>query len=494
MADTNQKKSTYSKRNEPIQANEYGKLPPQAPELEELIIGAVMLEKEAIDRIELVPEDFYKIAHQKIFAAVLRLKNSNRPIDMFTVTDELRSSGEIDDVGGPYFITVLTSKMSSAAHIEYHADIVKQKSIARKLIQMSSEIQTMAFDDRIDVADIIEFSERAFSEISTQSAISDYSNMQESIKETIDYLIERQAKQERGEHVGIPTGLNALDKSLNGGWSAPDLIVIGGRPSMGKTQFAVSFAKAAGMSGNETLFLSLEMTKIQLVMRMINEQDGISFYNMKNGRLTREEWDLINRKIAELEGMKVNIADSISARYIQNIKSMARKLHRQGKLKLLIIDYLGYIKTNLKFGMRVQEVGYITSELKALAKELNIPIILLSQLSRPVKGQQVSKPELSDLRESGDIEQDADIVIFPHRPSYYEESAVDERGFSWNNRGVLYMGKNREGMKNEKILFQHDDRFKKIWDDGDGFFDDPVNPVTAGFSLPSPNSNSDIPF
>jgi replicative DNA helicase len=488
-------KRQYSKRNTPqVTANEFGKMPPQAPELEELVLGAVMLEKEAIERIELVPEDFYKQAHSKIYSAVLRLKNSHSPVDMFTVIEELRRSGEIEEVGGPYYITVLTTKVSSAAHIEYHADIIKQKSIARRLIQMATDIQSMAFDDGVDVADVIDFAEQQFSEISVQNAVSDYSSMPESIKETVDYLVERQLKQERGESVGIPTGLNALDKSLNGGWSAPDLIVIGGRPSMGKTQFAVSFAKAAGMSGNETLFLSLEMTKIQLVMRMINEQDGISFYNMKNGRLTREEWDLINRKIAELEGMKVNIADSISARYIQNIKSMARKLHRQGKLKLLIIDYLGYIKTNLKFGMRVQEVGYITSELKALTKELNIPIILLSQLSRPVKGQQVSKPELSDLRESGDIEQDADIVIFPHRPSYYNEDAVDERGYSWNNRGVLYMGKNREGMKNEKIFFQHDDRFKKIWDDGETPFNGQVNPVTAGFSLPGPNSDLDIPF
>lgn len=486
-----QNKNVYSKRNEPIQADEYGKLPPQVPELEELVIGAVMLEKEAIERIELVTEDFYKVVHQKIFAAVLRLKNSNRPVDMFTVTDELRGSGEIDEVGGPYFISSLTTRVSSVAHIEYHANIIKQKSIARKLIQMATDIQIMSFDDRVDVADTIEYAERVFSEISTQSLTPDYSNMQESIKATVDYLIERQIKQERGEHVGIPTGLKALDRSLNGGWSAPDLIVIGGRPSMGKTQFAVLFAKAAGMSGNETLFLSLEMTKIQLVMRMINEQDGISFYNMKSGRLTREEWELINKKIAELEAMKVNIADSISARYIQNIKSMARKLYRQGKLKLLIIDYLGYIKTNLKFGIRQQEVGYITSEIKALAKELNIPIILLSQLSRPVKGQQVQKPELSDLREAGDIEQDADIVIFPHRPSYYDESAVDERGDTWNKRGILYMGKNREGMKNEKIFFQHDDRFKKIWDDReiDGT-DEQINPVNAGLPVPG----IDIPF
>jgi replicative DNA helicase len=235
---------------------------------------------------------------------------------------------------------------------------------------------------------------------------------------------------------------------------------------MGKTQLAVSFAKAAGANGNETLFLSLEMTKKQLIMRMINEQDGISFYNMKNGHLTNEEWQLIDHKITELEKLKINIADSVNVRYLHSIKSLVRKLHRQGKLSLVIIDYLQYIRTNTKFGTRDLEIGFITSELKALAKELNVPIILLAQLNRPPKGNHIVKPELSDLRESGNIEQDADVVIFPHRPSYYEESAVDEAGKSWTNRGILYMGKNREGEKNEKILFQHDDRFKKIWDDG----------------------------
>jgi len=491
MENNNRKKRTSSSPS-PVSANEFGKLPPQATELEELILGAVMLEKEAIERIELVPDDFYRVAHQKIYSAVLRLKNSHNPVDMFTVTDELRKSGEIDEVGGPYFISILTSKVSSAAHIEFHAQIVKQKSIARNLIHMASEIQSMAYDDKVDVSDVIEYTEQAFSDISTFSQDSDYSDMPESIQETIEYLQEQQRKREAGENVGIPTGLDALDRSLNGGWSAPDLIIIGGRPSMGKTQFAVSFAKAAGASGNDTPFLSLEMTKKQLIMRMINEQDGISFYNMKNGQLSKEEWSLIENKIAELERLNIKIADSVKSRYLHNIKSNARKLHRQGKLKLMIIDYLQYIKTNLKFGTRDLEIGFITSELKALGKELNIPIILLAQLNRPPKGQHIQKPELSDLRESGNIEQDADIVIFPHRPSYYEENAIDDQNRSWTNRGILYMGKNREGMKNEKVLFQHDDRFKKIWDDGiTPYFN---NPVTAGFENIVSKLNDDEPF
>lgn len=454
----------YSK---PENKTEYGKLPPQAPELEALVIGALMVEKEAIHKIDLVEDDFYKPEHQKIFSAIMRLKNARNPIDMFTVVDELKNSGDIDLIGGAYFITVLTSNVTSAAHLEFHAMIIKQKSISRNMIRMASEIQEMAYDESIDIAEVIEFTEKTFSEISTLTSVSDYSDMNESIYETVNYLKEVQIKRQNNESIGIPTGLRALDKSLNGGWSSPDLIVIGGRPSMGKTQLAVSFAKAAGQNGSETLFLSLEMTKKQLIMRMINEQDGVSFYNMKNGSLSREEWQLIDKKIGELEKLKINIADSVNIRYLHSIKSLARKMHRQGKLSLMIIDYLQYIRTNSKFGTRDLEIGFITSELKALGKELNIPIILLAQLNRPPKGNQIVKPELSDLRESGNIEQDADVVIFPHRPSYYDENAVDDLGNSWTNRGILYMGKNREGQKNEKVLFQHDDRFKKIWDDGE---------------------------
>ena len=445
---------------------DHGRVPPQATDLEYLVLGACMVEKDAIELIDLVPDDFYKVSNQKIFSAILKLKNSHNPIDMFTVTEELKRSGELEEVGGPYAISVMTAGVNSAAHIDYHAAIIKQKSISRKFIHFGSELQKLAFNDETDVSDIQEFAERYISEMSVNAITSDYYTMEQSIKSTTDYLVERQIKQEKGEQPGIPTGLKDLDKATNGGWSAPDLIVIGGRPSMGKTQFAISFAKAAGLHGDDVLFLSLEMTRIQLVMRMLNEVDGVSHYNMKNGKLSREEWDLINKKINELLRMNIMIADSVSIRYIQNIKSMARRLHRQGKLKLLIIDYLGYIKTNMKFGLRQQEVGHITSELKALGKELNIPIILLAQLNRPAKGlATVPKPDLTDLREAGDIEQDADIVIFPHRPDYYDKDITEESGRSWHNRGVLYIGKNREGVKNEKVYFQHDDRFKKIFDD-----------------------------
>jgi len=447
----------------PIPANEYGKLPPQAPELEEAILGAVMLEPGAIETIDLVPEDFYKVAHQHIFQAVLDLKDRHNPIDMHTVTEELRRSGKIDDVGGPYYITVLTAKISSAAHLQYHAIIVKQKSIARQLIYMASMCQTMAFDDKTDVLDTMEYIEKTFTEISTGSTESDSSTMSESLQETLEYILEIQRKASLGESTAIPTGLRQLDKALYGGWQAPDLIIIGGRPGMGKTQFAVSFAKNAGITDNDCLVVEIEMTKIQLLLRMITEDDGIDFDRIKTGKLTNEEWKLIESRIADLISLKITIADDDKIKNLSNIKSLARKLHRQGKLKMMIIDYLQLIETNMKFQTRDIEVGYITRQLKSLAKELKIPIILLAQLSRPPKGTKVQMPKLDDLRESGNIEQDADIVIFPHRPSYYEPDITESNGTSWKGRGVLVIGKYRDGSP-ANIQFQHNERFKKIWD------------------------------
>lgn len=460
------KKQVYTKRNLPIAANELGKMPPQAPELEECILGALMVEPDSIETIDLVPLDFYKVAHQYIFQAISRLKDQRNPIDMHTVTTELRKMGLIEEVGGPYYITVLTSKVNSAAHLQYHALIVKQKSIARQLIKQSTEVLSMAYNDELDVVDIMEFIEKSFTEITTGSIESESSDMYDSLNETLEYITEIQRKANAGISNAIPTGLNNLNKSLNGGWQAPDLIIIGGRPSMGKTQFAVHFAKNAGLTDNDCLFISIEMTKIQLLIRMITENDGIDFYKLKTGQLSSEEWTLIESRVAELVNLKINIADDDKIKNLSNIKSIARKQHRKGKLKLLMIDYLQLIETNMKFQTRDIEVGYITRQLKSLAKELNIPIILLAQLSRPQKGMKVTTPKLEDLRESGNIEQDADIVIFPHRPSYYEPNICDQFNVPWENRGVLVIGKYREGEKNAKVLFEHDDRFKKIWDYG----------------------------
>lgn len=446
-----------------LQNSEFGKLPPQATELEEAVLGALMVENSSYNRVSLKKSDFYKIEHQHIFNAINTLNENHRPIDINTVTEQLRKNGTIDDVGGPYYITLLTAKVSSAAHLEYHAMILRQKAIARYLIEMSSIIQNMAFDETVDVDDVVEYTEKAFTELSSDSFDSDASSIEEALTETTKYITELQRKRESGEYTAIPTGLKKLDDALNGGWQSPDLIILGGRPSMGKTQFAVHFSKYASQVGNECLFISIEMTKIQLIIRMLTENAGINFYNLKTGQLSNAEWQLIEKKIGEIEKLNLFIADDSNVRNLSTIKSLARNRKRKGNLKLMIVDYLQLIETNMKFGTRDLEIGYITRSLKNLAKELNIPIILLAQLSRPQKGTKVQMPQLSDLRESGNIEQDADIVIFPHRTVYYDQDAVDEKGNSLRNRGGLIIAKHREGIKDEQIAFYHDDRFKKIW-------------------------------
>lgn len=445
--------------------NEYGKLPPQAPELEEIILGALLSEKDAIEKIELEPNDFYNVKHQTVFTAIQRLHGNHNPIDIFTVVDELKRMSELENVGGAYEITLLSMKVSSAANLEYHTSIIKQKSIARKLIALSSEIQTMAYSEDTDVADVLEFIEQNFTDISTGSTHTDASDIKMSLSDTIAYMQKLQFEAENGRPAAIPTGLNELDKQLNGGWKAPDLIVLGGRPSMGKTQFAVNFAKNATDAGYPTLFISIEMTKIQLMIRMITENEAIDFYKIKTGQLTREDWIEVDKMVTKISKLDLFIADDFKIKYLNNIKSLARKFKRQGKLSLLIVDYLGLIETNTRFGNRDLEIGYITRELKSLCKELNIPTILLSQLKRAEPNSKVRRPILSDLRESGNIEQDADIVIFPHRPHYYDSEAMDNEGQSWENRGELVIGKHREGEINAIVKFRHDKSFKKILDD-----------------------------
>lgn len=470
------------------------KMLPQAVDIEEAVLGAIINEKQAIERVDLSPCDFYKVSNERIFLAIRNLYDRRNPIDMFTVVNELNAIGELESIGGAYRITVIASGVQSGANLEYHASILKQKSIARKLIQMSAFASDMSYNPSTDVHEVIEFIEKQFTEITTDNASSDDVSMIDSLSETIDYIRKIQTDAQSGKQTAITTGLKELDLLFNGGFKAPDLIVLGGRPSMGKTQFAVHFAKHAAKTGNDTLFISIEMTKIQLILRMITEHDGIDFYRIKTGQLTTEEWTLIDNMITELSTIKLSIADNTNVRYIHNIKSLARRKSRAGELKMMIIDYLGLIRTNMKFGTRDLEIGYITGELKSLAKELNIPIILLAQVGRPPKGMKIDKPKLDDLRESGNIEQDADIVIFPHRPSYYDLNAVDDVGASWENRGVLYVPKNREGEIGKSIEFLHDKQFKKIFSKNEVIY-----PVRNDFIEPNrnfyePNKRDDNPF
>jgi replicative DNA helicase len=457
-------------KNTPL-STEIGRILPQARELEEVVLGALLIESKSYTLIEdiLIPDDFYDPIHQTIYRSIINLSAKRKPIDILTVAEELRSMGEIESVGGPVYISKLTEKVGSSAHLEYHAHIIKQKSQARQLISITSHIQQKAFDETADISETLEELDKSITEVVNRSAGCQSITMPEAITLAINKASDTQEKAQSGISAAITTGLRSLDEEFSGGWSAPDLIIIGARPSMGKTQLALHFAKASGLSDNQVLFISIEMTAVQLVNRYLLEDSRINNYNLRSGQMNNHEWEALDEKAKQLWNIKMNIADDSKIRLLNNIKAEARRMSRRNQLKIMIIDYLQLIKTNLKFERRQLEVAYITGELKNLAKELDIPIIVLSQLNRPPKGLTKkalaeNHPQLDDLRESGDIEQDADKVIFIHKPDYYDPEATDSKGELWHNRGKLIIAKDREGARNQSIVYYHDERYKKIWD------------------------------
>lgn len=479
------KQTKYNKpQDQPSSIDMLGRLQPQAVELEEAVLGALLLESKAYLDIEniLIADDFYLETNKTVYKAVMSLISRREPADMLTVVEELRKTGELESIGGPMYIAELTEKIASAAHIVFHAKIIRQKSRARNLIRIATAVAEKAYDQTQDVEETIEELETSLTALSSDSSDCQSVSMGEALTEAMDAAAKTQELREKGIQTTIPTGLNILDDILAGGWSAPDLIILGARPSMGKTQFSLLFAKAAALAGKDALYISIEMKRTQLVNRYLLEDDRINSRNLKSGQMNQEEWAAVDEKAGQLWNMKLNIADNYKIRYISNIKSEARRMYRKGQLKLMVIDYLGLIRTNLKFQSRQLEIGYITGELKNLAKELDIPIILLSQLNRPQKGVAVREPQLDDLRESGDIEQDADIVLFIHKPDYYNPDVQDSKGVPWKNRGKLILSKYREGARNQPIIFHHDNRYKKIWDNevcqsnDDDFIPPPIPP------------------
>jgi replicative DNA helicase len=453
----------------PLLNDSFGKLLPQSTELEGAVIGALLLESKAFSEIEglIGADDFYQSENGKIFSAISNLAGKRGKIDAHMVAEELVLSGELENCGGPYYLSCLMEKVASSAHIVDHVRYIRNKSIARKIIALSNEIQHQAFDQASDIREVIEYFEKQMTGIASCSSGNEPVGMDEAVRMAVKKAEKIQVDRQSGIIRSITTGIRSLDIELNGGWKSPDLIVIGARPSMGKTQLALSFAKNASLSGKEVLFISIEMSATQLVYRYILEDESISNYNLQTGQMTVSEWGALDKQVKRVGNMKIHIADSSDIRYLGNIKSEARKLKRRGKLGMMIIDYLGLIRTNMTFERRQIEIGHITGDLKNLAKELDIPIILLSQLNRPqkatIKEAAKREPDLESLRESGDIEQDADIVLFIHRPSFYDPDAVDGNENTWKGRGKIIISKYREGVRNNTVIFHHDINFKKIW-------------------------------
>ncbi len=430
-----------------VVAPDMGKLPPQARELEEAVLGALMLEKDAYSVISeiLKPESFYDPSHQLIFDAIQGLAMQQKPVDVLTVVEELKRRGELETAGGAVYVAELSEKVASAAHIEYHSRIIAQKYLARELISFSSEVSQQAFDETVDVDDLMQETEGRLFEISQRNVKKDVIQINPVIKEAMQNI--QLAANRKDGMSGLPTGFKELDK-LTSGWQNSDLVIIAARPAMGKTAFVLSMAKNMALDYKQPVgIFSLEMSNVQLVNRLIVNVCQIKGESIKSGRLSDDEWERLDKNHKFLYNAPVYIDDTPSLSVFE-LRTKARRLVREHGVRTLIIDYLQLMNASgMSFGSREQEVSMISRSLKGLAKELNIPIIALSQLNRGVEsrqGNEGKRPQLADLRESGAIEQDADIVCFIHRPEYYRITE-DERGNSLVGIAEIIVAKHRNG-------------------------------------------------
>lgn len=458
MADSRRNKSSV--RGQAVRtADEYGHLQPQALELEEAVLGALMVEKDAYAQVSeiLRPESFYEHKHQLIYLAIANLAMQQEPIDILTVKNKLQAMGVLDDVGGALYITQLSSKVASSAHIEYHARIIAQKFLARELITFTSQIQTKAFDETQDVDDLMQEAEGRLFEISQQNMKKDYTQINPVIHEAYEML--KKASQRTDGLSGLTSGFNKLDK-MTSGWQNSDLIIIAARPAMGKTAFVLSMAKNMAVNHQIPVALfSLEMGNVQLVNRLIVNVCEIPGEKIKSGQLAPYEWAQLDHRINELYNAPLYLDDTPSLSVFE-LRTKARRLVREHGVKIIIIDYLQLMNANgMSYGSRQEEVSTISRSLKGLAKELNIPIVALSQLNRGVENRgadskdvaEAKRPQLSDLRESGAIEQDADIVCFIHRPEYYK-IYQDSNGNDLRGMAELIIAKHRNGAVGDVLL------------------------------------------
>lgn len=448
MADYQNNNSNYNKRKSnpaQIAPGPDGKLPPRDTDLEQVVLGALMLERDAYMNVSdiLTPDSFYDPVNQKIYDAIATLGFNQKPIDMMTVTDQLRQNGTLNDVGGPMHIAYLTSRVVSAANVEFHAKIVAQKFLARRLINFATSVETQAFDESNDVDDLLQQAEGQLFEISQTHLKREVTQIDPVLNQALEQ-IQTAANTQTGLS-GLQTGYTGLDK-MTSGWQNSDLIIIAARPAMGKTAFVLSMAKNMAVDYNIPIAVfSLEMANVQLVKRLISNVADLEGEKIKSGNLTAEEWDRLNERLHSCYSAPMYL-DETPGLSITELRTKARRLVRERGVRLIMIDYLQLMNaTGMKFGSREQEVSTISRSLKALAKELNIPIIALSQLNRSTESRDDKRPVLSDLRESGAIEQDADMVCFIHRPEYYTRSGEDAQGNDIRGKAELIIAKHRSG-------------------------------------------------
>lgn len=493
---TDKGKTGRKKSIETIVIPEIGKIQPQALEIEKAVLGALMLEKDAYSNVSeiLSPESFYDKKHELIFEAIVDLAVSGRPIDMLTVTEQLKKNGNLKAAGDLLYISELTSDVASTAHLEYHAKIIAQKFLSRELIKFSGLIQGKAYDDSIDVEDLMQEAEGKLFEISQRNIKKDAVQINPVINDAISAI--QKAAQKKEGLSGVSSGFTDLDK-ITSGWQSPDLIIIAARPAMGKTAFVLSMAKNMAVNFKTPVAVfSLEMSNVQLVNRLITNVCELSGEKIKSGRLEAYEWEQLDHKINELYDAPIYVDDTPSLSVFE-LRTKARRLVREHDVKCIIIDYLQLMNASgMAYGSREQEVSMISRSLKGLAKELNIPIIALSQLNRGVEartGAEGKRPQLSDLRESGAIEQDADMVCFIHRPEYYGIKE-DSTGRDLTGLAEIIIAKHRNGAVGDVLLrFKNSFvRFENLQDSGNSHeYTSKINEHPANSNTPPPIGNND---
>ena len=459
MEENNTQKKRAPRRQQATAAvpklSDYGNVQPQALDIEEAVLGALMIDSDAIGRLGgiLKPESFYDKRNQLLFDAIQKMDLSDKPIDILTVAEYMRSAGTLDEVGGPVYIAQLTSKVVSSVNIEYHANIIAQKKLARDLIRFTSKTQVQAFDETQDIEELMQQAESELFEISRHNMKKDYTQINPVIKQAYDQIMT--ASKNTSGISGLSTGYHRLDKVLSG-WQPTDLIILAARPAMGKTAFALSLVRNMAIDqGIPCGMFSLEMGNSQLVQRLICNVCQIPGDKIRSGQLEKYEWAQLDNKIVALQDAPLYIDDTPQLSVFE-LRSKARRMVREHGVKMIFIDYLQLMTANTGKGNRQEEISTISRALKGLAKELNIPIMALSQLNRNVEGREGiegKRPQLSDLRESGAIEQDADIVMFVNRPEYFH--IYKDGDFDWRGKAEIIIAKHRNGgLDNIPLLFR----------------------------------------
>ncbi len=423
-----------------------GTVPPQAVELEEAVLGALMLERDSIIAVQefLTADSFYKPEHQTIFKAIEELSTELKPIDLYTVTERLKVRKQLAEVGGATYLAQLTQKVGSAANVEFHAKIIAQKYVQRELIRSATEIQRRSYDESTDVTELIGYAEGEIFKVAEGHVKRSVQSAHDILARALSQIEE--ASKNTSSINGVPSGFTSIDK-VTLGWQLSDLIIIAARPSMGKTAFVLSMARNIAVEHERGVgFFSLEMSSVQLMMRLIIAETGLSGSDVKSGRLTPEQWRHLESATKPLGAAPLYIDDT-PALSVFEFRSKARRLKMHNNIEIIIIDYLQLMTGGASAGNgnREQEVAFTSRTLKAIAKELNVPIIALSQLNRSTELRGGSKrPQLSDLRESGAIEQDADIVAFIHRPEYYGINTTED-GQPTAGMAEIIIAKHRNG-------------------------------------------------